>query len=292
MLIPVDLSPISDRVVGRAALLPLAADARLTLLHVVSRKLPPHVRKIAERDATSALGGEAEDLAKTLPKAVVIRHLVRVGTPAAEIARCARSVHAEMIVMGRGGGRALRDIFLGSTAERVIRQAIRPVLVVRLRPRMLYRRPALAVDFDPLAHQLLALLTRVIPPPRPRVAMIHAYDMPYRGIGYPSLSADEIEESSQYCREKAVRKLSKLVASALAEAKIPPEEAPSWTTHVQCGSARTIIEKTVQKAKIDLLMLGTRCYSHVARAFLGTVAGDVLRSVACDVLVVPPRPSR
>jgi len=27
----------------------------------------------------------------------------------------------------------------------------------------------------------------------------------------------------------------------------------------------------------------------LAQIFLGTVAGDVLREVACDVLVVPPR---
>lgn len=30
-------------------------------------------------------------------------------------------------------------------------------------------------------------------------------------------------------------------------------------------------------------------YGAVARVFLGTVAGDVLRDVPCDVLVVPPR---
>jgi hypothetical protein len=27
----------------------------------------------------------------------------------------------------------------------------------------------------------------------------------------------------------------------------------------------------------------------MSHAFLGTVAGDVLRQVACDVLIVPPR---
>lgn len=34
-------------------------------------------------------------------------------------------------------------------------------------------------------------------------------------------------------------------------------------------------------------MLGTHGYSGVAHVLLGTVAGDVLREVACDVLVVP-----
>ena len=57
--------------------------------------------------------------------------------------------------------------------------------------------------------------------------------------------------------------------------------------HVQCGSARLVIEKVVKKADTDLLVLGTHGYSGVAHVLLGTVAGDVLREVACDVLVVP-----
>lgn len=48
-----------------------------------------------------------------------------------------------------------------------------------------------------------------------------------------------------------------------------------------------MIEKVVKKADTDLLVLGTHGYSRVAHVLLGTVAGDVLREVACDVLVVP-----
>jgi nucleotide-binding universal stress UspA family protein len=288
LLVPVDLSPISDRVVGRVALLPLSADARIILLHVVSSKLPPHARRIAERDAKRALDYEVDALARTLPETVAIRHLVREGAPAAEIIECASSVHAELIVMGRGGGRALRDVFLGSTAERVARQATRPVLVVRLRPRTPYRRPAVALDLDPVAHQVLALLPRVLPPPRPRVTIIHAYDVPYHGMIYPSLEQDELDECLDHYRDRAARELAKIVASA----KVTPGEPLSWTPRMQHGAARSIIKKAVQKSDVDLLMLGTRAHSGIARAFLGTVAGDVLRSVTCDVLLVPPRPSR
>jgi len=290
LLVPVDLSPASDRVVGRAALLPLASDGRVTLLHVVSSKLPPDARKAAERDARRALDDEADGLARILPATVAIRHLVRVGTPATEIIESAKSTQAELIVMGRGGGRGLRDLFLGSTAERVARQATRPVLVVRLRARTPYHRPAVALEFDPIAHQVLALMLQMIPRPRPRVAIIHAYDAPDHGTRYPSLDMDDLAESLDLYRDKALRELSKLVGAALKAAKLAPKEI-AWIPHVQHGSARTVIEKMVQRTKVDLLMLGTRAYSGIAQAFLGTVAGDVLRSVTCDVLVVPPRPS-
>lgn len=64
-----------------------------------------------------------------------------------------------------------------------------------------------------------------------------------------------------------------------------------WT-HIRPGRPRLVIEHAVKKADTDLLVLGTRGFTGVAHLFLGTVAGDVLRDVACDVLVVPPRPRR
>jgi nucleotide-binding universal stress UspA family protein len=67
---------------------------------------------------------------------------------------------------------------------------------------------------------------------------------------------------------------------------------PIWKLLVRCGSPRLVIKKAVKKADTDLLVLGTRGFTGVAHLFLGTVAGDVLRDVACDVLVVPPRASR
>jgi nucleotide-binding universal stress UspA family protein len=289
LLVAVDLTPVSDRVVGRAALLPLAADARLTLLHVVSISLPASARKAAERDARKALRDEEIALKDVLPETIEIETVVRVGTPAAEIIECATLAHAELIVMGRGSGRMVRDSLLGSTAERVLRQVTRPVLVVRLRPRKPYRRPGLALELDAAARQVIAFLPRVIAAPRPRVAIIHVCDPPYRGMMYPSLPGHDMLDALDEQRDVVVRELSKLISSAFAEAKITPKGRPALAMHVQHGSARAIIEKTTEKAELDLLMLGTHGHTGIARAFLGTVAGDVLRNVGCDVLVVPPR---
>jgi nucleotide-binding universal stress UspA family protein len=196
-----------------------------------------------------------------------------------------------MIVMGRAGSRALRDTFLGSTAERVIRRAQLPVLVVRLPARAPYRRPALALDLDKAAGAALAQLLKVVPPPRPRVTVIHAYDPPYQGLVYPSLSDDDAEDYRDQSRHEAVREIGELLASALLAAKVSPADAPTWSTHVQLGSARSIIAKAIKKADTDLLVLGTHGRSGLAYAFLGTVAGEVVRGVGCDVLVVPPRAS-
>lgn len=288
LLAPLDLTPGSDRILGRVALLPLADDARVTILHVVPGSLPPRERREAERYATKLLATEAHHLRQSLPRKASIRTLVRRGAPAGEIAACAAHTKSELVVMGRGGGRALRDAFLGSTAERVIRQSRLPVLVVRLPARTPYARPALALDLDEAAHDVVRLLLRVLPPPRPPVTVVHAFDYPYARSVYTTLSEEETEERRQEFKVQATGKLTGLLAAALAGAK----DAPRWKTHVRFGSPRLVVKKAVKKADTDVLLLGTHGYPAPSRVFLGTVAGDLLREVRCDVLVVPPASTR
>lgn len=291
LLVAVDLTPASDRVIRRVALLPLARGARVTLLHVVPDDLTVPDQRRAKRDARKALAEEALHLARSLRPDVRVVPIVTVGTPAAEIAAQSVEVSAEMIAMGRGGGRALREAFVGSTAERVIRRTRLPTLVVRLPARGTYRRPALALDLDETASGALAELLKVVPA-SPPLTVIHAFDPPYRHLVYPSLSEEDAAEDREHSRRAAARQIGDLVASALAAARVPEKDAPRWTAHVQHGSARSVVTRAVAKLETDLLVLGTRGHSGAAYVFLGTVAGDVLRAVGCDVLVVPPRPRR
>jgi nucleotide-binding universal stress UspA family protein len=292
LLVPVDLTPSSDRALGRISLLPLADDARVTLLHVLPSSLAPGERRRAERDANKTLAEEVRHLRKQVHKKISIESVLKVGAAAAEIAAHATRISAELIVAGRCGRSALRDVFLGSTAERIVRQAQLPVLVVRLAPRATYERPALALDLDEAAEDAVRVMLRALPPPRPRVDVIHAFSVPYHGLVYPSLSEDEAEERKDELGSHAARELSKRLATAVAKAGVRPEAAPYWKTHVRYGSPRMVVQKIMKKAETDLLVLGTRGYSAAAYVFLGTVAGDLLRAVDCDVLVVPPRSRR
>jgi nucleotide-binding universal stress UspA family protein len=290
LLVPIDLTPSSDRVLGRVARLPLTADARVTLLHVVPARLQPREQSLAVQDAKKMLADEARHLRKSLPSKASIELLVKTGAAPKEIGAVARSVKAELIVMGRGRRRALRDTFLGSTAERVVRRCQLPVLVVRLLARSGYRRPALALELDRTATPVIALLLRVIPPPRPSVAVIHAFQAPYQGLAYPSLSEDYFEERKRHLQLKASQQLAKLLGTAVEQGFA--NDAPIWRRHVRYGSPHSVIDKVIAKEDTDLLVLGTRGYTGARHVFLGTVAGDVLRHVACDVLIVPPRPSK
>lgn len=288
LLVPVDLSPASDRLLGRTVLLPLAGDAVITLLHVVPGSLLGGSRRGAVRDAREAMGAEATAMSRTLPRSAKVRPIVRVGVPAAEIAAMAAASAAELIVMGRGDGRPLRDAFLGSTAERVIRRGPTPVLVVRSPPHAPYRQPAIALDLDPAATVVLGALLRVAPLPVPPVTVIHGHEGALKSTRYPSVYAGTTPHERD--RQRALRReLAEFLAEALAKAGIPPETAPAWRMRVRIGEARALIESTVARERTDLLALGTHGFTGMRQVFIGTVAGDVLRRVRCDVLVVPPR---
>ncbi|MCY1081225.1 universal stress protein [Archangium lansingense] len=292
VLIPVDLSPNSERVVERAALLPFTKTARVSLLHVVPKLLPRGARQRAESDARKALEDIRRRLARELPRTAELTTVVKTGTPTVEIARRARSVKAELLVMGRVGRRALRELFIGSTAERVIRQAGLPVLVVRLPARSPYQRPLFALDDDLAAQEILAFGFQMIPAPRPPLALVHAYDPPIHGLIYPSLSQEESKEHRRHYQKQAVHRIASMMSLAQLSGRVPGLEEVSWRHYVRYGSPRTVIPKTVTQRRADLLVLGTHGRSGVAHAMLGTVAGDVLREVPCDVLVVPPHQER
>ncbi|MFE8602426.1 universal stress protein [Archangium violaceum] len=289
VLIPVDLLPNSERVVARTALLPLAENARVTLLHVIPKLRPRQTRQRIEGDAHKALDALAGKLARKLPGNARLKTVVAAGIPAAEIARLAKSVKAELIVMGRVGRRALREHFIGSTAERVIRQVRLPVLVVRLPSRGPYQRPLFALDDDETALEVLSFGLRMLPDLRKPLPLVHAYDPPIHGFVYPSLTPEQSWEYRRHHRQQAIHRMAMLLSSARLSGAVPGLEEVRWRHDVRYGSPRRVIPQAVARKRADLLVLGTHGRAGVAHALLGTVAGDVLREVPCDVLVVPPR---
>jgi len=60
-----------------------------------------------------------------------VKTLVRQGNPGLEVAAAARGLKMDLIVIATHGNTGLKHVLLGSTAERVVRHAPCPVLVVR-----------------------------------------------------------------------------------------------------------------------------------------------------------------
>jgi universal stress protein A len=139
ILVPVDFSECSVFALRYAANLAREVNANLILVHVASSLLtPPEMEYVqvdlkkfqaeVEKHALAKLAALAQ---KEIPAALPASPLVRHGAPWEEITRVAKERKADLIVIGTHGYSALKHLFLGSTAEKVVRFAGCPVLVVR-----------------------------------------------------------------------------------------------------------------------------------------------------------------
>jgi universal stress protein A len=136
---PTDFSPRSDAALEYAVALATALKAAVHLVHVVeepflggewelSVRNAQQIREQLDADARSQLAEAAGGLeAQGAPVSTEIRH----GSAFEGIVCEARAVGADLIVMGTHGRSGLSHLVLGSVAERVIRGAHCPVLVVR-----------------------------------------------------------------------------------------------------------------------------------------------------------------
>jgi type II secretory ATPase GspE/PulE/Tfp pilus assembly ATPase PilB-like protein/nucleotide-binding universal stress UspA family protein len=132
ILVPVDFSPVGAGAIVRGCDLARRLEAQLHLLHVVPEgsAARPSAAELNDRSHQARL--ELGKLPAEMPPAgMVIARIVRQGNPADEILRYAREADINLIAMGTHGRTGLASMVMGSIAERVIRGAACPVMVVR-----------------------------------------------------------------------------------------------------------------------------------------------------------------
>ena len=139
ILVATDFSPCAERAVEVAVALAQQWASQLTLLHVIAPTLFARAEKERERagDAAyrqNALDHAREQLADEEHEASVAglqtHAVVCEGHPAWEIARLARELPADLVVLGAQGRGGLSSQLLGSVAGGVIRNLEVPTLVV------------------------------------------------------------------------------------------------------------------------------------------------------------------
>jgi nucleotide-binding universal stress UspA family protein len=134
----VDFSDVSMEALRYAASLAAEADARLTAIHVI--EVPEHLALWIDRvDGISHVRAWADAAAAHLHAAVGpdtreyarVDQRVETGRAYREILRVADEQQADLIVIGAHGHGVIEEMFVGSTAQHVVRRAACPVLVVR-----------------------------------------------------------------------------------------------------------------------------------------------------------------
>lgn len=285
IVIGTSLTEASDSVVRSGAALARATGASPWLVHTyLPLTLPPEAGLDArwiEEEERSLRQGLVEQARRTglfelqgfLPEQI---RLV-VGPPHREILDLARRVEAGLVVMGAAES---RHGLLGSTADRVIRKASCPVLVVRSEIAFVPTRVEIPVDLSPIsAHALgqgLDFLEQ-IGAPLTEAEVLFVLN-PFEVGGSIQFTQKQIERF-------AAEELQRFVQTNRSESGRP------GLTRVRTGYARKEILAAIAERNADLAVLGTHGRSGFERLMLGSVAQGVLKDATCNLLIVPSKSS-
>lgn len=135
VLLATDFSELAVPATSQAVFFAQRFAAELVLLHVIETFPIDYVVGLADSKKINAAMEEKarERLAAAAREihGVPVRTLVRWGKPFQEIVGAARELGADLIVLSTHGRTGLKHMYLGSTAEQVVRHARCTVVVAR-----------------------------------------------------------------------------------------------------------------------------------------------------------------
>jgi nucleotide-binding universal stress UspA family protein len=136
ILAPIDFSERSLEALRYTVRFAPRFGARISLIHVLTAPLPADVSHIPlvledERLLRQARQSLAEWRDAEIPPASQGDILVKTGAVSPQITEAARELAADLLVIATHGHGGLKKLLLGSHAERIVREAPCPVLVVR-----------------------------------------------------------------------------------------------------------------------------------------------------------------
>jgi nucleotide-binding universal stress UspA family protein len=294
ILVPLDGSPVAETVLPHAALLARATGSSLTLMEVV----PPPVRvepmmgavppptisyeaweaeNAAAREYLAATAGalEAPDLK--------VRVVLGSGDAATEIVDwAAEDPPLRRIAMATHGRSGLGRWVFGSVAEKVLRGAPVPLLLVRATeervppvPTHAYRTLLVPLDGSALAEQALAQAVPLAQATGATLWLLSAVPTPDME-GLTELSW--VPEGEQAAHQHMAAYLAK-AAQGLQATGIPVH------THILAGPPAPAILRMADDIEADLIVMSTHGRGGLQRLWMGSVALKVVQSARRPMLL-------
>lgn len=280
VVVATDFSVGAALAADRAALLPLVPRGRVTVVHVLPDALPKKLAAKAKDEAARKLQAVRRKLTAALAEeggaGVTVNEELVLGNSYSAILGAAKSLGAELLVLGRHGPRPFRDLIIGSTASRVVGLAAGPVLVVSGRAQHRYQRSVVAVDLGDTSLSVMSAALRVFGPEGGEAVLVHAYRAPFESLmtrAVASRARDELKDGAE-------RGLAALLR-AIGDTNV------AWSRAASHGDARAVVLAQASRRTADLIVVGSHVRPRLG-TLLGTTAEGVLEAATCDVLVAGP----
>lgn len=300
ILVPLDFSRAAMQALDYATQLAEQFDAKIHLMHVQMSD-----ETLAEPGAGHLMRECAESVAFLRGKLGAIQpdrpplfwpencH-IRMGRPYEEICELGRELQVDLVVLASRGNSGLKRIFIGSTAERVVRFAPCPVLVVRQRKRLgnyslgllttkkkfPIRKILAPVDFSPCSMagtMYAAFLARTL---KAKLCLFHNVQSPAPAV---------IEGMPLDLLGKGDDDLAQARLDMQGLTKLDFFDDVKCVTEIRTGNVVEQICAETRRPDVELAVISTHGRTGFNRMVLGSVAEQVVRYAECPVLVVPSR---
>jgi len=280
ILVATDFSERSDRAVRRATLLAKTSGASLSLVHVIDDDQPRRILRAEQQAAEDVLAEQTRSLREIDGLECASR--IVLGDPFEGITAAVREDEADLLVVGPHRRQVLRDVFVGTTAERTIRASDRPVLMANGVPAGRYRHILVAVDLSECSGDAVHAVQKLDLEAKAAVSVVHIFDAPAAGLMVRASSTED--QIKDYLADEEERASGEL-AAFLKDLDLKPMQR--FLKHNESSIAYTIFA-AAREASADLIVVGTHGRTGIAKTLLGSVAEETLRSSDRDVMAVPP----
>lgn len=287
LLVGTDLSWYASRAETRAAMLASELGAEsLEVLHVIGgvglEVLRQFVTDPTRKTEQLLIDSAAEQLA-ALARELAEKHripvtpIVEIGRAYAKIVERAAALDAGLIVLGAHGGSFVRELFIGSTMEKVLRKQSRPTLVVKREPKGSYGNVMVPVDFSESSRRAAEMALLIAP--NATIVLLHAFEVPFEGrMRHAGVSEEIVQSYRAEARDQANRAMREFAAGLEPRGRI--------SHSIEFGNATTVIRERAEAIDPDLIVMGKHGPAEWEEMLLGSVTKHVVREAGCDVMVV------
>jgi len=198
---------------------------------------------------------------------------LRIGAPAAEIAKASRSSDVQLIVLGVGRHAPADRIFGGETALKVSRTAPVPVYAVSPGRERLPRRAVVGMDFSASSIEAARQAMRLLEAPA-LLSLVHVSP----ALEIPPIALEEWQAMYSRGVTEGFEKV---------KTKLAPPPGIAVDTVTLSGEAADEILRIATHLSADLIAAGSHGHNFIERVLIGSVATKLLRATPCGMLLVP-----
>ncbi|MHC4268471.1 MAG: universal stress protein [Planctomycetota bacterium] len=265
-------------------------NAELYILHTIE-KLPHDYRHLLSSnvhdDMKQKLEKEAVDKIRAMLPAERkdsdgIVPMVRFGKPFLEIIKVAKEKNVDLLAIGTHGRGGVDRLILGGVAERIVRKADCPVMVIRSRKYVGFKRIVVPIDFSDCSRIALEYAAATARAHKSKLTILHVYEEafiePYINAANSEKEANEIIREIEKVNESKYDEFLKTVDLSEVE----------YEKLLIKGIPETDIVETAMEQKANLVVMGTHGRTGIKHILIGSTAEEVVRTVHCDTIIVKP----